>query len=53
MDEEVKLSACPSLAALGMRVQRLGLWQGVAEHVKIKQKVLRYTPPEKLPDCFI
>ncbi|HBY99633.1 MAG TPA: transposase [Chloroflexi bacterium] len=53
MDEEIAFSARAGLVALGMRFQRLGLWAVVAEHVKIKQKVLVHTPLEKLLDCFI
>ncbi len=53
MDETITFSARASLVALGVRFQRLQLWSVVAAHVKIKQKVLKHTPLDKLLDCFI
>ena len=53
MAEIVEFSARASLVILGARFQRLGLWSVVAEHVKIKQKVLTHTPLDKLLDALI
>jgi hypothetical protein len=53
MSEQIEFSARASLVALGLHMQRLGIWAVIAEHVAIKQKVLRHTPLDKLLDCFI
>jgi len=53
MDEQIEFSARASLVALGLRMQRMGVWAVIAEYVAIKQKVLRHTPLDKLLDCFI
>ena len=53
MDELVEFSARASLVALGVHFQQLGIWSIVQAHVKIKQKVRRHTPLDKLLDCFI
>ena len=53
MDEQIEFSARASLVALGLRMQRMGVWAVIAEHVAIKQKVLRHTPLDKLLDCLI
>jgi hypothetical protein len=53
MDSLIEFSARASLVAIGLRMRQLGLWSVVATHVQIKQKVIRYTPLEKLLDCFI
>jgi hypothetical protein len=53
MDEQIAFSARASLVALGLRMCQMGLWAVIAEHVAIKQKVLRHTPLDKLLDCFI
>jgi hypothetical protein len=53
MDEQEQFSARASLAALGVRFQKLELWPVVEQHVKLKQKVLRHTPTDKLLDCLI
>jgi len=53
MDEQIEFSARASLVVLGLHMQRMGLWAVIAEHVAIKQKVLRHTPLDKLLDCFI
>ena len=41
------------LVALGLKEQQMGLFQTIAQHVQIDQKVIRYTPIEKLKDAFI
>jgi hypothetical protein len=53
MNEQIEFSARASLVALGLRMQRMGLWTVITEHVAIKQKVRRHTPLDKLLDCFI
>jgi Transposase DDE domain group 1 len=53
MNEQIEFSARASLVALGLRMRQMGLWAVIAEHVTIKQKVLRHTPLDKLLDCFI
>jgi hypothetical protein len=42
-----------SLAALGLRLRRLGLLNAVAAHVHVPQKTVRHTPAEKLYDAFV
>jgi hypothetical protein len=42
-----------SLAALGVKLGQLDLLAPLREEVKIAQKTVKYTPVEKLTDCFI
>lgn len=42
-----------SLAAIGLKLQQLKLFETISENVKIPQKVVRHTPAEKLYDAFI
>lgn len=42
-----------SLAALGVTLRQLDLLAPLREEVKIAQKAVKYTPFEKLSDCFI
>ena len=42
-----------SLAALGLRLRRLGLLASLAAHVHVPQKTVRHTPAEKLYDAFV
>lgn len=42
-----------SLAAIGVQMRRWRIWETVGKHVRIKQKVIRHTPLEKLLDAFI
>lgn len=53
MDETLQFSARASLAALGLRFQKLGIWSVVEGHVKLRQKSLQHTPTDKLLDCLI
>jgi hypothetical protein len=46
-------SSRASLAGVGMLSQRWGVWHVLAGQVRIKQKVLKYRPVDKLQDCFI
>jgi hypothetical protein len=42
-----------SLAALGLRLRCLGLFEAIAAHVHIPQKTVKHTPAEKLYDAFL
>ena len=42
-----------SLAALGLRLRRLGLFEALAAHLHVPQKTVRHTPAEKLYDAFL
>jgi hypothetical protein len=42
-----------SLAALGVKLRDLDLFAPIRARVKVPQKTVRYTPIEKLYDCFI
>src|SRR2546423_784836 len=42
-----------TLAAIGIRIHSLKLFDTIREHVFIKQKTIRHTPVEKLQDAFI
>jgi len=55
ISEEVKhcFSARATLAALGVKVRQLQLFEPINREVKIAQKVVRYTPTEKLLDGYI
>lgn len=53
MEKDVSYSSRASLVALGLKFQHLQLWSPIRTHVKIKQKVLKHTPSDKLLDCFI
>lgn len=44
---------CATLAALGLKLQSLGLFSAVEELVHIPQKVIKHKPVEKLYDAFI
>src|SRR5437588_1449173 len=42
-----------TLAAIGLKIRSLKLFDAVAEHVRIRQKAIKHTPQEKLLDAFI
>lgn len=42
-----------SLAALGLRLRCLGLFEAIAAHVHVPQKTVKHTPAEKLYDAFL
>ncbi len=46
-------TARAGLAALGLRIQRQGIWNVVQQQLQIKQKVRHHRPLDKLLDCFI
>lgn len=41
------------LAALGLKLRSLKLFETISHHVQIKQKTIKHTPVEKLTDAFI
>jgi hypothetical protein len=41
------------LAALGLKLRSLKLFETISQHVRIKQKTIKHTPIEKLTDAFI
>ncbi len=41
------------LAALGLKLRSLKIFETITQHVHIKQKTIRHTPVEKLTDAFI
>jgi hypothetical protein len=55
ISEEVKqyISARVTLAALGVKVREMKLFEPISEKVKIGQKTVKYTPTEKLMDAEI
>lgn len=53
MNKSTRYSARASLAAVGKRIQKLGIWKQVSKQVQIKQKTLTHTPAEKLLDTLI
>lgn len=53
MENCIRYSAQSSLAMVGISIQQMGIWQLIAQHVKIEQKTVRHTPVEKLQDAFI
>ena len=55
ISESVKayFSSHASLAAIGRKVKKHKLFEPVAQKVKIAQKRVKYSPPEKLMDAFI
>jgi len=46
-------TARASLAALALRLQAMGIWEVIQQHLQIKQKVRAHQPLDKLLDCFI
>jgi hypothetical protein len=55
ISESVKanFSSHASLAGIGRKVKKLKLLEPIAQKVKIAQKIVRYSPFEKLQDAFI
>jgi hypothetical protein len=46
-------TGCASLAAIGVKLNRLKLFDPIHTLVQIKQKTIKHTPTEKLYDAFI
>jgi len=44
MNEHITFSARASLMIVGRRMQEMGVWQTVKEHVHIGQKVIGHQP---------
>ena len=55
ISESVKayFSAHTSLAAIGSKMRKLKLFEPIVQEVKIAQKIVKYSPSEKLLDAFI
>jgi len=55
ISESVKayFSAHTSLAALGSKMRKLKLFEPIVQEVKIAQKIVKYSPGEKLLDAFM
>ena len=53
MSKYTRFSPRASLASAGLWMQRERIWKRVEDQVQIKQKVIRYTPTDKLLDSFI
>ena len=55
ISESVKayFSAHTSLAALGSQMRKLKVFEPIVQEVKIAQKIVKYSPGEKLLDAFI
>jgi len=55
ISESVKayFSAHTSLAALGSQMRKLKVFEPIVQEVKIAQKIVKYSPSEKLLDAFI
>jgi len=51
--QKIEFSARASLVARGVRFQPMGIWAEVSAQVKIKQKIHKHTPVEKLLDCLL
>lgn len=50
---KVTFSSHATLAAIGIKATQIGLFGPIAERVAIAQKVVKYTPVEKLQDAFL
>lgn len=46
-------TGCASLAAIGVKVSQLKLFDPIRSRVQIKQKTIKHTPTDKLYDAFI
>src|SRR5947209_6511557 len=46
-------SPCASLAALGVKLRQLNLFEPIGKHVRIPQKTVKHSPIDKLYDAFI
>jgi hypothetical protein len=53
MSKYTRFSARASLAAVGLRMRQMKIWEEREKRVQINQKVIRHTPQEKLMDAFI
>src|ERR1043165_8861720 len=46
-------TGCASLAAIGVKLNQLKLFDPIRTRVQIKQKTIKHTPVDKLSDAFI
>jgi len=46
-------TGCASLAAIGVKLSQLKLFDPIRTHVQIRQKTIKHTPVDKLYDAFI
>ncbi len=46
-------TGCASLAAIGVKLRQLKLFEPIRTHVQIRQKTIKHTPADKLYDAFI
>ena len=46
-------TGCASLAAIGVKLSQLKLFEPIRTHVQIRQKTIKHTPADKLYDAFI
>ena len=53
MNNYTHFSARASLAAIGLYMHQMEIWELVQKHVHIKQKAIRHKPLDKLLDAFI
>ena len=53
MEKYTGFSGRASLASVGMWVKEHQIWHTIETQVKIKQKVIKHTPTDKLKDLFI
>ena len=53
MDHYTRFSPQASLAAVGVRLRKMKIWQVVEQKVQIRQKMIKHRPVDKLLDAFI
>jgi hypothetical protein len=53
MEKYTGFSGHASLASVGMWMKEKQIWDLIEEHVKIKQKVIKHTPTDKMKDLLI
>lgn len=53
MTDCIRYSPRASLSLMGLRMEQMGIWKVIAEHVNIKQKTIQHTPLDKIKDTFI
>jgi len=51
--EQSRFTAALSLTAIGMKLRHMKLFEPIIQEVHIQQKILRYSPAEKLMDIYI
>ena len=53
MKQYNRFSARASLAAVGVYLRQLRIWETIEAYVQIKQKQIKHSPVDKLMDAFI